>query len=88
MSSRQSPPSAYALLERIGPYLTAVVAFVLFATLFGFQELLVVVWFLLALIPLYLLYRFVLAFERIADAAQRFATVRERESASAPDDRP
>ncbi|KTG09117.1 hypothetical protein AUR64_15075 [Haloprofundus marisrubri] len=90
MSTDSSPPSAAMLLGRFGRYIAAVVLFSVVVVVFGFQELLVVVWLVLALIPLYLLYRFVLAFERIADAAQRFASVRERESGSgsASDDRP
>jgi hypothetical protein len=70
----------YDLLDRVGPYIVVAAALLLAVVLFGFQEFLVVVWFFFALATLYLVYRFVLAFERIADAAQRFADTREHES--------
>ncbi|WP_224268111.1 hypothetical protein [Haloprofundus salinisoli] len=84
MSANTSPPSVYDLLNRFGPYLTVAVVVLLLLVALGFREFLVVVWFLFASVSLYFVYRFLLAFERIADAAQRFAAVREREADERP----
>ncbi|WP_117594587.1 glycerol ABC transporter substrate-binding protein [Haloprofundus halophilus] len=79
----RSPPTLREL-ARTNAGIVALVLF-FFLALYSIliaQQLFFVIWLAVAVLPLYLLYRFVLAFERIADAAQRFAAVRERESPS------
>ncbi|WP_224448814.1 hypothetical protein [Haloprofundus salilacus] len=84
MSSHQSPPSVYDLLNSVGLYVVVALVVLLLLSILVFQELLIVVWFLLASVSLYFVYRFLLAFEQIADAAQRFTAVREREAEDRP----